>query len=116
MLNVGIVRVIDGLTNLFASVGKIEYGPSPVLLRYNAVNQINIDQSLNCPAHCTFIEPLEKPADTGVKCPTCKQGDMVTRRSRRGKTFYSCSRYPDCEYAVWNEPVDKACPDCEWPM
>jgi len=65
---------------------------------------------------CTFIEPLEKPADTGVKCPQCKKGDMVTRRSRRGKTFYSCSRYPDCDYAVWNEPVDKPCPDCGWPM
>ena len=65
---------------------------------------------------CTYLEPLEKPAATGVKCPTCKEGDMVTRRSRRGKTFYSCSRYPDCEYAVWNEPVDQACPSCEWPM
>ena len=41
---------------------------------------------------------------------------MVTRRSRRGKTFYSCSRYPDCDYAVWNEPVDQACPSCDWPM
>jgi len=65
---------------------------------------------------CTYIEPLEKPATTGVQCPKCKQGDMVTRRSRRGKTFYSCSRYPDCDYAVWDEPVDQACPSCEWPM
>jgi DNA topoisomerase-1 len=65
---------------------------------------------------CTYIEPLEKPASTGVHCPKCKQGEMVTRRSRRGKTFYSCSRYPDCDYAVWNEPVDQACPSCEWPM
>ena len=65
---------------------------------------------------CTYIEPLEKPTTTGVKCPKCKEGDMVTRRSRRGKTFYSCSRYPDCDYAVWNEPVDQACPSCDWPM
>lgn len=65
---------------------------------------------------CTYIEPLEKPASTGVSCPKCKQGEMVTRRSRRGKTFYSCSRYPDCDYAVWNEPVDQPCPDCDWPM
>lgn len=65
---------------------------------------------------CTFIEPLEKPADTGIICPACTKGAMVTRRSRRGKTFYSCSRYPDCDYAVWNEPVDKPCPECAWPM
>ena len=65
---------------------------------------------------CTYIEPLEKPASTGVSCPKCKQGEMVTRRSRRGKTFYSCSRYPDCDYAVWNEPVNQPCPDCGWPI
>ncbi|MDH5182377.1 MAG: type I DNA topoisomerase [Gammaproteobacteria bacterium] len=65
---------------------------------------------------CKYIEPLEKPTDTGVECPTCKQGQMLKRRSRSGKTFYSCSRYPDCDYAVWNEPVNEACPECEWPM
>ncbi len=65
---------------------------------------------------CTFIESLEKPVDTGIACPKCNKGKMVTRRSRRGKIFYSCSRYPDCDYAVWNEPVDKPCPSCSWPM
>lgn len=65
---------------------------------------------------CTYIEPIEKPASTGISCPKCKQGEMLTRRSRRGKVFYSCSRYPDCDYAVWNEPIDKSCPNCDWPM
>lgn len=65
---------------------------------------------------CKYIEPLEKPTDTGVECPTCKQGQMLKRRARSGKTFYSCSRYPDCDYAVWNEPVNEPCPECEWPM
>lgn len=65
---------------------------------------------------CKYIEPLEKPIDTGVECPTCKQGQMLKRRARSGKTFYSCSRYPDCDYAVWNEPVNEPCPECEWPM
>ncbi|MEJ2360824.1 MAG: type I DNA topoisomerase [Gammaproteobacteria bacterium] len=65
---------------------------------------------------CTYIEPLEKPQDTGVKCPSCKQGNMLKRKSRRGKVFYSCERYPDCSYAVWNEPIDEACPQCGWPM
>ena len=65
---------------------------------------------------CRFIEPLEKPSDTGVSCPQCGKGTMLQRKSRRGKIFYSCSTYPDCDYAVWNEPVDMPCPQCQWPM
>jgi DNA topoisomerase I len=65
---------------------------------------------------CKYIEPLEKPTDTGVECPQCHKGTMLKRKSRRGKIFYSCSTYPDCDYAVWNEPVDGPCPDCGWPI
>ncbi|SCZ64523.1 type I DNA topoisomerase [Thiohalomonas denitrificans] len=65
---------------------------------------------------CRYIEPLEKPADTGVECPECHKGSLLERRSRSGKTFYSCSRYPDCSYAVWNPPVAEACPKCHWPV
>lgn len=65
---------------------------------------------------CKFLEPLEKPANTEVKCPECKKGDMLTRRSRRGKVFYSCEHYPKCKYATWNEPITEACPECQWPI
>ena len=65
---------------------------------------------------CKYIEPLEKPVDTGVTCPKCNKGTMLKRKSRRGKIFYSCSTYPDCDYAVWNEPVEGPCPDCNWPI
>ncbi|MBD3671340.1 MAG: type I DNA topoisomerase [Gammaproteobacteria bacterium] len=65
---------------------------------------------------CKHIEPLEKPEDTGVECPKCKQGSMLKRRARSGKIFFSCSRYPDCDYAVWNQPINEPCPDCGWPM
>ncbi len=65
---------------------------------------------------CRFIEPLEKPEDMGVKCPECKKGNMLKRKSRRGKIFFSCEHYPTCKYAVWNEPIDKTCPECSWPM
>ncbi|HHH42845.1 MAG TPA: type I DNA topoisomerase [Gammaproteobacteria bacterium] len=66
--------------------------------------------------NCKYIEPLEKPEDTGVECPKCHKGSMLKRKSRRGKIFYSCSTYPDCDYAVWNEPVEGPCPDCNWPI
>ncbi len=65
---------------------------------------------------CRHIEPLEKPEDTGVRCPECKTGSMLKRKSRNGKIFYSCSRYPDCKYAVWNTPLKEPCPSCGWPM
>ena len=66
--------------------------------------------------NCKHIEPLEKPKDTGVACPECKEGQMQQKKSRYGKIFYSCSRYPDCKYAVPNEPVAEACPKCHWPI
>jgi DNA topoisomerase-1 len=54
------------------------------------------------------------PKPTGVKCPTCNEGEMLERRSRRG-IFYSCSRYPKCEFALNNRPVDRPCPKCHAP-
>ncbi|HUV49727.1 MAG TPA: type I DNA topoisomerase [Anaerolineae bacterium] len=51
---------------------------------------------------------------TGVKCPEngCS-GDLVERRSKRGKFFYGCSRYPECTFAIWDKPVAKECPECK---
>jgi DNA topoisomerase-1 len=73
---------------------------------------------IGCSAYpkCKFIEPLEKPADTGIACAKCAQGTLLKRKSRYGKIFFSCARYPDCDYAVWNEPVAKPCPKCHWPL
>jgi DNA topoisomerase-1 len=62
--------------------------------------------------NCKHMEPLEKPEDMGVRCPECDQGNMLKRKSRYGKVFYSCARYPDCKYAVWNLPVAESCPKC----
>lgn len=65
---------------------------------------------------CKHMEPLVKPKNTEVKCPECKKGDMLERRSRHGKIFFSCEHYPKCKYATWNEPVAKPCPTCDWPI
>ncbi|MEW5942425.1 MAG: type I DNA topoisomerase [Pseudomonadota bacterium] len=65
---------------------------------------------------CKFIEPLEKPKDTGVTCPECKQATLIERKSRYGKLFYSCGAYPKCKYAVWNPPLNEPCPKCGWPI
>ncbi len=73
---------------------------------------------IGCSAYpkCKHIEPLEKPKDTGVACPECKKGHLSERKSRYGKIFYSCNRYPDCKYAVWNPPLEEPCPKCGWPI
>ena len=65
---------------------------------------------------CKFIEPLNKPEDLGIACPECEPGSMMKRFSRYGKVFYSCSEYPKCKYAIWNEPIKEECPECKWPI
>ena len=65
---------------------------------------------------CRHIEPLEKPVDTGVRCPQCNESTILKRKSRNGKIFFSCSAYPKCQYAIWNPPVNEKCPECGWPI
>ena len=73
---------------------------------------------IGCSAYpkCKHIEPLEKPMDTDVECPQCKKGTILKRKSRNGKIFYSCSGYPKCDYALWNNPIKESCPQCAWPI
>jgi len=61
----------------------------------------------NYPA-CKFV----KQKTIGMKCPDCSDGEIVERRSRRGKTFYGCNRYPGCEFVSWGKPVEEKCPQC----
>ena len=65
---------------------------------------------------CKHIEPIEKPLDTGVKCPQCIKDNILKRKSRNKKIFYSCAGYPKCNYALWNAPIKESCPDCNWPI
>jgi len=63
---------------------------------------------------CKARKPLEK--SLGVICPACKQGQIVERKVRkgkmRGKVFYGCNRYPDCQFMLWDKPVGRLCPKC----
>ena len=58
---------------------------------------------------CRYV----KMKETGVTCPQCGKGTIVERRSRRGKLFFGCGAYPDCDFVLWRRPIDKACPECE---
>ena len=50
---------------------------------------------------------------TGITCPKCGKGDIIERRSKRGKTFYACNKYPDCKNAYWSKPTGEECSDCK---
>ena len=57
---------------------------------------------------CKYV----KQKTIGVKCPECSEGEVIERRSKKGKTFFGCNRYPDCEFVAWNKPVPEKCPEC----
>ncbi len=57
---------------------------------------------------CRYV----KQKTIGVPCPNCSEGEIVERRSKRGKTFYGCNRYPDCDFVAWGKPVSEKCPEC----
>jgi DNA topoisomerase I len=53
-----------------------------------------------------------KPISIGMKCPKCKDGDVIERKTKRKRIFYGCSRYPDCDFASWDKPVSRTCDTC----
>lgn len=67
---------------------------------------------LACPGwpECKNTKPLLEKI--GVKCPKCHKGDIVVKRSKKGRKFFGCSRYPDCDFVSWDEPVEEKCPKC----
>ena len=65
---------------------------------------------------CKNIRPLEKPVELGIRCPSCKEGNLLEKKSRRGKLFYGCDRYPECHFASWDRPVAEKCPQCGEPI
>jgi DNA topoisomerase-1 len=60
--------------------------------------------------NCKNIQKIEKRLN--IICPKCIEGEIVERRSKRGKNFYGCNRYPECDFALWNKPTGEKCPRC----
>lgn len=59
---------------------------------------------------CKNTKPLVNKI--GVKCPKCKDGDIILRKSKKGKAFYGCSNYPNCDFVSWSKPTGEICENC----
>ena len=59
---------------------------------------------------CKNTKPIT--VGTGVTCPKCKEGEIVERKSRRGRLFYGCNRYPQCDFTLWDKPTHDFCETC----
>ena len=79
--------------------------------RMMVVKQGRFGKFLACPGfpECRNAKPLLR--DTGVLCPKCG-GRIVERKSRRGRAFFGCDRYPECDYTTWDEPQKETCKTC----
>lgn len=66
---------------------------------------------LACPnfPKCRNTKPILHPI--GVKCPKCG-ADILERKSKTGKVFYGCEKYPECDYTTWDKPLNEECPEC----
>lgn len=64
-----------------------------------------------CPGfpECKNIKKIVK--ETGASCPKCG-GKVIVKKSKRGRVFYGCSNYPDCDFVSWDEPLSQTCPKC----
>ncbi|MBM7613649.1 type I DNA topoisomerase [Alkaliphilus hydrothermalis] len=60
---------------------------------------------------CTHTEPIVNKL--GIKCPDCEDGEIIERRSKKGRLFYGCSSFPKCRFVSWNRPINRKCPQCE---
>ena len=71
---------------------------------------------LGCSAYpkCKNLKSIE--IKINLKCPQCKAGDIIQRRSKRGRTFFGCNQYPACDFALWDKPTGEMCSVCGQPL
>ncbi len=60
---------------------------------------------------CKHTQPFEKKT-LGIKCPKCGKGEIVEKRTKKGKIFYACNQFPKCDFALWDKPSGEKCPKC----
>ena len=81
----------------------------PLLIRESRYGEF-----LGCSGYPECKTIVSRPKTVGVKCPMpgC-EGDIIEKKSKRGKVFYGCDKYPACTFVTWDRPLDRKCPKCE---
>jgi len=109
----------------------VKHFPKIVDLQFTAEMEEDLDEVANNKKEWTkilknFYDPFEKnllikekevvkkdlTEKTEKTCPKCKKGEVIKRKTKRGKIFYGCSTFPECNFASWEEPINKKCPEC----
>ena len=106
-------KLADGTIKIIAKQEKVtdekcEKCGSPMVIKAGRFGTF-----LACSAYPTC--KTTKPIPLGVKCPQ-DGGDLTQKRTKKGRTFYACANYPKCEFALWDRPVNKPCPNCKSPF
>ncbi|OPJ57302.1 type I DNA topoisomerase [Alkalithermobacter paradoxus] len=80
---------------------------SPMVIKYGRFGKF-----VSCKNYpeCKTTKPLLNKI--GITCPKCKDGEIIIRKSKRGKIFYGCSKYPDCDFVSWDKPTGEKCEKC----
>ncbi len=82
---------------------------SPLLIRLGRFGQFYACSTF---PKCKYTESLKENA-LGIKCPKCGKGQIVEKRTKKGKIFYGCSNWPKCDFALWDKPTGEKCPKCD---
>ena len=95
------VKIEDELTD-----EKCELCGKPMAIKHGRFGEF-----LACSGYpeCKNTKPIVNKID--VKCPKCG-GDIIVRKSKRGRIFYGCSNYPNCDFVSWDRPIERRCPEC----
>ncbi|MDO8588245.1 MAG: type I DNA topoisomerase [Armatimonadota bacterium] len=80
--------------------------------RKMVIRESRFGQFLGCSGYPECKTTMKMSKKLNVKCPVCKEGEVVEKQSRKGRIFYGCDRYPECSFVSWDKPTDKQCPTC----
>jgi len=81
---------------------------SPMVIRWSRYGKFYACSNF---PKCTYTEPLAE-TKLNIPCPKCKKGEIIEKRTKKGRVFYACSLYPKCSFALWEKPIAQFCPKC----
>lgn len=86
---------------------------SPLVIRFGKYGKFYACSSF---PKCNYTESLQKQKNIAIQCPKCKEGTIAEKRTQKGKLFYGCNRYPECDFALWEKPTGENCKKCGSPL